>query len=425
MEDAYIHENADVVDDEYDDDGIPYDLRDLPAAKLRKYNPDLDLLNPEVLAREMAETIPATRLMTAPTICLAVAYGFIEGVNVHEREIVDRAILNPDVLVYNSNYGRKVYDGYMYPLPPPKTNRGRKPKPVVAKPRKTQGDGNDMASQASIFIRSRTAPPECGWIVPDDTPVYKTKVFCTGDVQVPDAARVHLADMLQCIYVLVDTLNAILHGGRAVCKLKYMHPTLKNYKLNIRVPPGYIINLTRLRLIMLRLKAHAAGVAPETPAVRQTVCPLPTEPHPQILHALYTGQDSNLAVKFATPNAQAAEKTLRLNVYIDGSVTILGGLYTDWTRRICRFVDWVFEANYTALIVKIGEFELPQNVAMITVEESIAAFYGRRRREYYRECIEAGCTERLARFIVNVYYRHSPLDPANAVAAGQTAQVAY
>jgi hypothetical protein len=99
-------------------------LESLPIRKRGKYNPEMDLLNPEVLRREMTETIRPTRLLTSPTICLAVASGFISNIRVHESELVRRAI------------------------------RRRRPRPIAAaSPRKTTPNSAKNRATATIWHR--------------------------------------------------------------------------------------------------------------------------------------------------------------------------------------------------------------------------------------------------------------------------------
>lgn len=376
----------------------------LPIRKRGKYNPDMDLLKPDVLRREMTETIARTRMLSSPTICLAVASGFISNVRVHESELVRRAVPDADTPVYNSNYGRKVYEHYMYPAPPPKTNRGRKPKKNNTKQRKKQGDGNDMASQASIFVRSRVSEPAFGYIVEPDALMYKMKVFCTGDVQVPNAAQVDMADMLACTQVLVDALNRMLHGGENVSKLLYMHPTLKNYKLSINVPRGHVVDLSHLEALLLcfrdysqnRPLAHLRAHLLNRPATEAPPCP-------DILHVVYTRKDSNLAVIFATPTPQIPTKKLRFNVYIDGSVTILGGLYMSTLQNIYNFMDWLFETNYSSLIVRTAAYPTPRNVLTPSHDECMRMYYAEKRAALIAACERNNCPLAAVHILMQVF----------------------
>lgn len=402
---------ADLVDD---GDGLPdinadaARMRDplalLPIHKRGKYNPDMDLLNANVLAREMTETIPRTRMLSSPSICLAVASGFISNVRVHESELVQRAVPDVDTPVYNSNYGRKVYEHYMYPAPPPKTNRGRKPKKNAARQRKKQGDGNDMASQASIYVRSRVSEPVAGYIIEPDALMYKMKVFCTGDVQVPNAAQVDMQDMLECTKVLVDALNRMLHGGRPVSQLLYMHPTLKNYKLSISVPADHVIDLSHLEALLICVRDFGDPDAIARARPYLLARPLHESPaRPQILHVVYTRKDSNLAIIFATPTLQIPSKKLRFNVYIDGSVTILGGLYMDTMRDIYAFMDWLLETNYETLIVRTACYPTPRNVRALTHDECVRMHYEERAEWMRAICKKHGCGPAATELLLDLF----------------------
>lgn len=384
-----------------DDTDIPPHLQGLPRTKLAKYNKEMDLLYPEVLEREMNEYLPPTRLLTSPINCLEVCSGFISNIRIHERELVERATPNADTPVFNSNFGRKMYEHYMHPVPPPKTNRGRKPKKTATKQRKRQGNGNDMASQASIHVRSRVSELAHGYIISPDALMYKMKVFCTGDVQVPNASQVDLNDMLICTRdVLVGELNKMIHGGEPVSKLLYMVPTLKNYKMNINLPKDYVIDLTYLKRLLLDVQAAECGLG--SPGLLRK--PLSSAPaHPSILHVIYTRKDSNLAVLFSTPTPQLPDKKLRFNIYIDGRVTILGGLYMSMTSAIYYFIDWIMETNYHQLIAKIAEYPEVMNVAQHTVEECVQMYYDSVRRRIQAACDKVGASAAVTEMMMDIH----------------------
>jgi hypothetical protein len=249
-----------------------------------------------------------------------------------------------------------------------------------------------MASQASIFVRSRVSPPAYGYIVEPDALMYKMKVFCTGDVQVPNAAQVDMADMLACTQTLVGALNRMIHAGQPISKLLYMHPTLKNYKLGINVPPNHVVDLSHLEALLLCFRDHAENRAVAQIRVNTLARPAAEAPPcPAILHVVYTRKDSNLAIIFATPTPQIPAKKLRFNVYIDGSVTILGGLYMSMLQSIYTFIDWLFETNYETLIVRVATYPTPRNVRAITHNECVAAFYEERRERLLAACERNNC----------------------------------
>lgn len=401
--------------DEDDDvpEGVPAGI---PTRKRGKYNAEIDLLNPEVLQRQIEEHIDSTRIMTSPRICLAVASGFISNVNIHEREIVNRAVPTCKAPVFNSNFGRKTYQDYMMPAPKQKTTRGRKPKKTMKKERKRQGNGGDMASQASIYITSRSYTPAFGYIVEPEAPMYKTKVFCTGDVQVPNATQIGWDDMIACMDDLVEAINDTLHDGEPVSKLLYIHPTLKNYKFRLSLPENHIIDLVHLRRLLSEIKDTEENG--DIPGMRSGWLqePLSTAPeHPRILHVVYNrSKDSNLAVKFITPFKLKAKKALRFNVYIDGSLTILGGLYMDVTRQICAFMNWLFETNYLNLIVRVCAFPPEQNVVKLSHNECVDIFYQRKRAKIREMCKKHLLSQRMTEKIMDLmgcnerkYYSHA------------------
>lgn len=295
-------------------------------------------------------------VMTAPIITTITLGGNIANVNFIESEFIERIHADEDCVKLTCNYGETVYGGYVMPPPVVKSNKGRKKKVPKNTNRKKQGNGTDFNSQITFMMRSRTVEVAPGGIVPDDTKLYKFKVFRNGKIQMPGAKQGSIADVVECAKIIVTKLNQILHPNERdpskVCQLINLNPVMKNYKFSLKLARGEVIDLDMLR------EVFSAYADKESLPPGSSDCPV----HPDFFPPKAGRKTTTAAIIFKTPSQTKINKKLRVNVFPSGKVNILGGFNDINTQQICKFVEWVFKKNYTHVIAYHGRCKIVCNI---------------------------------------------------------------
>jgi hypothetical protein len=225
--------------------------------------------------------------------------------------------------------------------------RGKKRKSKTKKQRKKQGDGTAFNSQITFVARST----EVDGVKYKD---YKFKVFRTGYLELPGAHPSAIDDIQKCIGRIVELMNFYLHPGEAdagqLIAIRNINPVMKNYKFIVKMPENAILDLAKLRdYITSEIEVFVGG--------------------PRIFSIKYTRQETKLSVKFSTPSKTDPYKRMRVNIYLRGKVNILGAYTAKDTKRVCRFLHYIFATYQRELFVgedsQIIEFDtapLQQNV---------------------------------------------------------------
>ncbi len=357
----------------------------IPIRHLMVEPTDFDIQNNVLYgdAREAFKTecvYPETHLFTQPVSTTNTMEGYMSNVSFHERDLIEELLPDQEIVMYRCNYGKLMYPGYSEPVKIRKTNRGRKKKEKKKKPRKKQGNGDDFNSQVTFVVRSTLLDEpedydeEGNAIVSPDDKVYKFKVFRTGKVQLPGVRQHLIEDVICCAEKISQTLNFHLHPGECdpsrMTNIIHLNPVMKNYKFVLKLPPGHIIDMEGLRVVLNRerflrpelLDAPGPEVAPE---------------HPPIFMLKYTRQDTKLSIKFSTPIYQKPKKRTRINIFMRGKINILGAFDIKKTTQICNYLHWIFEMNPDLIVSEgfkqVAEVEpiWEENIAEMTDDEYV------------------------------------------------------
>lgn len=280
-----------------------------------------NLINLDLRAKFKEECIfQETAIFTTPVSTTNTMGGYISGVSFHEKDLIE--LINPttDIVICKCNYGFKQHISYNEPVKIKDTNRGRKKKIKIKKPRKKQGDGSDFNSQITFVIRSETIKNK----------VYKFKVFRTGELQLPGVYQSAIDDVLICANKIVTLLSEFY----PTAKLERLTPVMKNYKFVIKIPPTAILDLQKYsdKLLDSDYSEHC----------------------PDIFMSKYTRMDTKLSLKFSTPITKNAQKKTRVNIFMKGKVNILGAYDATDTSRICEFLHYILVNNYKEIVVFEG-----------------------------------------------------------------------
>lgn len=301
---------------------------------------DRNLVKPEARERFVNECIfEENDIFTAPINTTDTMEGYLSGVSFDERQAKNFTADNHIVAV-RSNYVVVIFPGYEEPRTPKASNRGRKKQEKKRKVHKMQGTGEEFNSQISFHVRAYT--PEDPQFDPNRKP-YKVKVFRTGRLQLPGAKQTTLGDVFSCLDMILDKLHFTLGGNRP--KLESLSVVMKNYKFTTKMPPGYLVNLSALKTILLAEQMSNS-----------------TRSTPPIFMVKFNFEDSKLSVLFSTPNIRKAHKMVRVKIFMKGKVNILGAI-DDRTSQICDYLYGVFGRNQSLLFVAEGGALDTDNIA--------------------------------------------------------------
>lgn len=324
-----------LIDIKIVDDIIPqHDINNI-------YNDEINIKDDNARHKFKSEILyMETDVFTKPISTTYTMEGLLSNVNFNEKDLIEFLTVNEDIVVCRCNFGRIQYSGYTEPIKQRTSNRGRKKKEKIKKPRQKQGMGTDFNSQISFYVRSLLNRKD-KYIISPDEKIYKFKVFRNGKIQLPGAREYLADDIILCIDLIIRLLNKVLNlqslhdipTENSLVQLININPVMKNYKFEIKRPSKkHIIDLSTLKLLLI----NEDGDAPT---------------HPPIFLIKYTPQSTNIAIKFLTPISKNAEKTTRICIFRKGKINILGAFHIDVTNQICVYLDWVIKKYYNKIIV--------------------------------------------------------------------------
>ncbi len=269
----------------------------------------------------------ATKIFTAPLPTTVTMEGVMVNVLFHEKDLILACVPDNEIVAYRCNFGKHIYPGYTEPIKHKHSDRGRKKLEKKKKNRKKQGDGTEFSSQLTFVIRSSLEPDPVDGIIPENTRVYKFKLFRTGKIQLPGARPEMIEDVVYCAYRIAAITNKLLHPDEPDeskhAKLLDLVPVMKNYKFACMIPPRTLIDLNVLKQAFEeQRRVHGAA---------------------SLIHLIkYTRQDTKLSIKFNTPIVGCAKKRTRVNIFMRGKINILGANDAATTRKIIDLMHNVF-----------------------------------------------------------------------------------
>lgn len=275
---------------------------------------DLNVLNPLIMYEFKNEIIAAeNEFLTAPIGTTITMDEFIDGLEFDITDLIKLLTPNEYVVGLRCNFSEPVYyAGYIKPVLPPKTNRGRKKKEPSGKQRKRQGNGKNFNNQITFETRAG-----------EGMPVHKFKVFHTGRIQLPGADQKSIDDVIACTTRITEKLREVTPCGEPL----YVRPVMKNYKFRVKIPTGCMLHLSELGEIIKREHNLPSDDAPD---------------HPPIFWLEYVRKRQKINVSFRTPIPDNDGKKTTLAIMASGKINVLGGLYAADTRAIFEFIHWIF-----------------------------------------------------------------------------------
>ena len=361
--------------------------------KYKKYPEAYNIVVPASMESLKEEkSYEGSEYLTPTVNTMMLLAGFVENIQFHERDLIERAITNKDMLHYSSNFGTATHDAYVKPEKPPKTNRGRKARQQKrTRERRKVGNSEDMNTQVCFWIRRPSVPVIEDDIVMEDAAIFKIKLFRTGDLQLTGANQHTIGEGYECCQILIDTLNKIFHDGKPVARLTHLVPSLKNYTLCVKCPNAdSIVHLPNLReLLMIKKLYDDTNVLKVGESVSMGVHPRHAPEHPRILCISYTMQDSRVMINFSTPLPWNPNKDMVMRIFVVGSVIIVGGLELGHMHRACQFLNWLIATNYSNLIVQVGECAYEDNIHPSFTDSFVMEEINKKRVPTRREDLES------------------------------------
>lgn len=351
---AAVRDVAPLVDDGVDDainDALQELLAMDPPVEAAPYHVDppvclfdeaTNLLHPGVRDRFYVECISEeTEIFTSPRGTTNTLGGFIGNIKFDEETLIKTLDPTPRVAALMCNYGCKQHEMYAEPEKKKLSNRGRKKKQVIKKPRKKQGSGEHFNSQITFVIY---ASDPTGMTLQErrDLRRYKFKVFRTGPMQIPGAKQLNIEAIIDCAHVIADMLsNHLGNPPEKRARVLNINPVMKNYKFTAKLRPEQFVDLDALQEILLEMKAA------QQPGDR-----------PWIFIITYSRQDTKLAIKFLTPIPGKPKKKTRVNIFMSGKVNILGACDTEMTKEIFAMLNSLFIQRFDEIVVIDGSMEV-------------------------------------------------------------------
>jgi hypothetical protein len=310
-------------------------IRAVRMIEVMEYDRDSNLLTPHVQEEFISEVVfEETELLTEPQITTITTEGFLSNVEFVEEALILVLEPNESVVRIKCNYGNKMHPSYVIPVQIKQNNRGRKRKNKAVSTRKKQGTGDSFNSQISVTVILGNS-------------VVKAKVFRNGRIQIPGVTvRKRIPEVIEIgreIARMFDkALNYNVIDPTLKTRLINLNPVMKNYKLHVKMQPGYIIDLNRLCKIMHECK-------------REKILPIYT--------IKYRRSGTKFAVKFHTPVYKKPTKTVLFNIFMSGKINILGGLNATQTAYFCKFFDVLFTLHRKVLIVECAADDIITTIA--------------------------------------------------------------
>lgn len=336
-------------------------------------------------------TLPESRVLSNIFITTTTVSGTLENIDVDATHI-NKFNTSPRIIEIKSNFGHKIEPGTQV-VKSSKSSKGYRKKKAKSsaapkKERKRQGTGECFNSQITFVVKTdimKEYPKG-----PDDTYLYKFKIFQKNKLQLPGALPQHLMSIEIAILDVIDCLNEGLGvtDTPAEVKLISLTPQLKNYKFYIRLAPRNIINLSAMKEILLMEKIEN-GTAPIDKMCKcnELTCnscfykkirlekdyrATKLDQKPSVVLTIadinYTLEDTKLSILFKTPIPGNPNKIARVNIYsgskisnytdmikedYGAKVNILGGYDTEHTKNIYYYIEWLVEAYRPYIVVDL------------------------------------------------------------------------
>lgn len=366
-------------------------------AKRIELTEENNLLNPEV-RKEYLKPIHENpnEILSIPLTTTHTLFGVLENGDQINHEDISMYECTDKVFHIKSNYGEKWYNGYIPPVKEKQSNKGRKRKVKVKKPRKMQGSGECFNSQITFEVLSDIVDPksERGY------KVYKFKVFRNNKIQLPGVQPQYLDNVMLAFEQLFGVINKGLFPGETdkdkLAKPKLISLNMKNYKFYYQMKWGQIIDLELLNQIfeIQYLKdnglfssvdldhscdnqknkkccqeCYYKDIILDDREVIQKAKNKEFPEHPKIFDVNYRFVDNKFSVEFLTPTQGNPTKTIRVKIFpgnkldtsysshikqtIWGSkINILGGFKEATTRQIFAYLLAIFEIFHKDLIIE-------------------------------------------------------------------------
>ncbi len=351
--------------------------KELPT-ELEKFILENNILKNDVMDKMIQKLdITENDVFTIPQPTTITLGGLLSNVSFHEEDLIKIMEPNEDAVVIECNYGRKIHASYNPPEPKKKSNRGRRKKEKKKRARKVQGSGSCFSSQLSVFVRT-------GYKTDDDNdPVYKFKIFRTGDIQLPGAEPELLEDIIDKAQCVVKLFRKYLNNDQI--ELLNLCPSMKNYKFEAIIPDNKLIDILLLRNILLILQAYDANMDMSTIEKQREIMPhdflcyeydnLPfIDPnilpeHPIIYDIKYTKEDTKLYIRFLTPITNDPEKLTKVNIFMKKKINFLGAFDEKVTEQIYNYLKAIF-THFREYIIS-GIKESPEDYMLIEMYDNL------------------------------------------------------
>lgn len=260
------------------------------------------------------------------------------------NEMTDTSKLRPDAIIVSIRSICGVFDYVNYKAPQPKAkhkrlDRGLNEANMNGKYRrnKKKKNANELNSQISFWVRRDTSrvygPNE---IIPASEPVYKFKIFRTGRIQLPGAIRSDYNNVIDCLNLVFDKIHTDLNTSVRP-SISSLYVVMRDYKMGIKIPKNMIIDLDALKSVLI--KSAANDLLDDI----------------KLSETRYNDNSSLLFVTFNTPVLGKPEKHTSIKFFRSGSMTILGALSTESTKKVLAYLGKIIEAHYDEIVVLNGD----------------------------------------------------------------------
>ncbi|MCK4967696.1 MAG: hypothetical protein KAS12_01460 [Candidatus Aenigmarchaeota archaeon] len=274
--------------------------------------------------------------------------GKFSGIHFQESELITQIAAqglhnNDYVLKAECNFGKILAPSYEEPVKKKKSNRGRKKKIIIKKPRRIQGNGTCFNSQITFLVETLAGRR------------FNIKVFRPGEFEIhgiPQGiieegheAIETLSTYLQKLFgegVVVEAFNIIMTNVKFLIlpstiktseeTIEELYPVLQNHHIN-----KYIIKLKLLYDILSILKAAQNENENELFGISRIS---------------YSLEKTRLSLRFRTPLIENPKKLTLVTIYMSGKVNVLGGKGNDNIAMIHKYIKDVV-ANNPQIISKL------------------------------------------------------------------------
>jgi hypothetical protein len=237
------------------------------------------------------------------------------------------------------NFGSVLCPEYKPPTKKKLSNRGRKKKLVVKKPRKVQGTGKCFNSQITFLVQTL------------NNNMFNIKVFRPGEFEIHGIPNGNIDEGYEAIETLRIYLATLFNSDVEMMEFNVI---MKNYKFLVLPSDSgiddtkfeneykkwenfhmskYIIKLGELySLLMDMKKTQDSATEKNTKNI-------------QISDVSYSSEKTRLLLRFSTPSISTPKKKTLIAIYMSGKINILGGKEDEDIEKIRIFMKLLFENN--------------------------------------------------------------------------------